>query len=88
MKVSGAMAMADNLEAFGMTEGKSNEMIERVALAICGDNNPENILTIHRIRARAAIEAMHVHFSILINAGYPAYAPTIEEINKALKETK
>ena len=35
-----------------------SEMIERVAQAICGDDNPENILTIHRTRARAAIEAM------------------------------
>lgn len=35
-----------------------NEMIERVAQAICGDDNPTNVLTIHRTRARAAIEAM------------------------------
>lgn len=34
-----------------------SEIIEQVAQAICGDNNPENILEIHRIRARAAIEA-------------------------------
>lgn len=33
-------------------------MVERVAQAICGDDNPANILSIHRIRARAAIEAM------------------------------
>lgn len=33
-------------------------MIERVALAISGSDNPDNILTIHRIRARLAIEAM------------------------------
>jgi hypothetical protein len=35
-----------------------SEMIERVAQAICGDDNPANILTIHRSRALAAIEAM------------------------------
>jgi hypothetical protein len=35
-----------------------SEMIERVAQAICGDDNPENILGIHRRRARKAIEAM------------------------------
>ena len=35
-----------------------SEMIERVAQAICGDDNPANILTVHRMRARAAIEAM------------------------------
>ena len=35
-----------------------SEMIERVAQAICGDDNPENILAIHRVRARAAIQAI------------------------------
>jgi hypothetical protein len=35
-----------------------SEMIERVALAICGDDNPANVLAIHKTRARAAIEAM------------------------------
>jgi len=34
------------------------EMIERVAQAICGDDNPANVLAIHRTRAQAAIEAM------------------------------
>lgn len=33
------------------------EMVERVAQAICGDDNPANVLEIHRIRASAAIEA-------------------------------
>lgn len=33
------------------------DMVERVAQAICGDNNPSNVLEIHRIRASAAIEA-------------------------------
>lgn len=35
-----------------------SEMIDRVAQAICGDDNPANVLAIHRTRARAAIEAM------------------------------
>lgn len=35
-----------------------SEMIERVAQAICGDDNPSNVLEIHRVRARAAIKAM------------------------------
>lgn len=33
------------------------EMVEQVAQAICGDDNPDNVLEIHRIRASAAIEA-------------------------------
>lgn len=35
-----------------------NDMIERVALAISGSDDPSNILKIHRTRARLAIEAM------------------------------
>lgn len=35
-----------------------SEMVERVAQAICGDDNPANILAVHRSRARAAIEAL------------------------------
>ena len=35
-----------------------SEMIERVALAISGGDDPANILEIHRHRARAAIKAM------------------------------
>lgn len=35
-----------------------SEMIERVALAISGSDDPANILTIHRDRARAAIKAL------------------------------
>ena len=35
-----------------------NEMVERVALAISGSDDPSNILTIHRDRARAAIIVM------------------------------
>jgi hypothetical protein len=34
------------------------KMIERMAQALCGDDNPENILTIHRTRASAAFEAI------------------------------
>lgn len=37
-----------------------NEMIERVAQAICGDDNPANVLEIHRVRALKAIEATEV----------------------------
>lgn len=33
------------------------DIIEQVAQAICGDDNPANVLAIHRTRARAAIEA-------------------------------
>lgn len=35
-----------------------SEMVERVALAISGSDDPVNILEIHRHRARAAIAAM------------------------------
>lgn len=35
-----------------------SEIIECVAQAICGDDNPANVLEIHRVRARKAIEAM------------------------------
>jgi hypothetical protein len=33
------------------------DVIEQVAQAICGDDNPENVLEIHRARAHAAIGA-------------------------------
>jgi hypothetical protein len=46
-----------------------SEMIERVAQAICGDDNPENILAIHRIRARTAIEAMRSPTEAMLIAG-------------------
>jgi len=36
----------------------SESMVERVALAISGGDDPASILAIHRHRARAAIEAM------------------------------
>jgi hypothetical protein len=35
-----------------------SEMVERVALAISGSDDPANILHIHRSRARLAIAAM------------------------------
>lgn len=35
-----------------------SEMVERVALAISGGDDPASILSIHRTRARLAIEAM------------------------------
>lgn len=50
-----------------------SEMVERVAQAICGDDNPANILTIHRIRARAAIEAMREPTEAMV------YADTVKE---------
>jgi hypothetical protein len=40
-----------------LEEKAMSEIVERVAQAICGDDNPANILAIHRTRARAAIEA-------------------------------
>lgn len=47
-----------------------SEMIERVALAISGSNDPANILTIHRDRAKAAIEAMREPTKAMVSAGY------------------
>jgi hypothetical protein len=49
-----------------------SEMVERVAQSICGDGNPENILEIHRIRARLAIEAMREPTEAMIEAGWIA----------------
>lgn len=51
-----------------------SEKIERVAQAICGDDNPANILAIHRFRARAAIEAMREPTQLMLNAGAEAFA--------------
>ena len=48
------------------------EMIERVALAICGDDNPANILAIHRTRAVEAIKAMREPTQQMIDAGWNA----------------
>ena len=50
-----------------------SEMVERVAQAICGDDNPANILTIHRIRARAAIEAMREPTGLMKDAGAESF---------------
>jgi hypothetical protein len=47
-----------------------SEMIERVALAISGSNDPANILTIHRVRARLAIEAMREPTEDIIPLGF------------------
>ena len=49
-----------------------SEMIDRVALAICGDDNPANILAIHRTRARAAIEAMRTPTDEMVSLGVGA----------------
>lgn len=46
-----------------------SEMVERVAQAICGDDNPANILEIHRHRARAAIAAMREPTEGMVEAG-------------------
>lgn len=46
-----------------------SQMIERAAQAICGDDNPDNILAIHRDRARAAIEAMREPTKKMLSAG-------------------
>lgn len=45
-----------------------SEMVERVAQAICGDDNPQNILEIHRIRDRLAIEAMREPTAAMLKA--------------------
>lgn len=34
-----------------------SDMVEKVAQAICGDDNPANVMAIHSVRASAAIEA-------------------------------
>ena len=48
-----------------------NEMVERVALAISGSDDPANILEIHRQRARAAIKAMREPtLDMIMAAGY------------------
>lgn len=46
-----------------------DDMVERVALAISGSDDPANILSIHRHRARAAIEAMRLPTREMVNAG-------------------
>ena len=46
-----------------------SEMVERVAQAICGDDNPDNICSFHRIRARLAIKAMREATADMIDAG-------------------
>ena len=46
-----------------------SEVVDRVALAISGSDDPANILDIHRSRARLAIEAMRVPTEEMIRAG-------------------
>lgn len=49
-----------------------DDMVERVALAISGSDDPANILSIHRGRARAAIEAMREPTNEMRVAGFVA----------------
>lgn len=49
-----------------------SEMVERVALAISGSDDPANVLEIHRVRARAAIEAMRKPTEAMKGAGFLA----------------
>lgn len=46
-----------------------SEMIERVALAISGSDDPANILWIHRERARLALEAIRKPTINMVGAG-------------------
>ena len=46
-----------------------NDMVERVALAISGSDDPANILDIHRGRARAAIAVMRDPTRQMVRAG-------------------
>jgi hypothetical protein len=50
-------------------------MVERVAQAICGDDNPANILAIHRIRAVAAIQAMREPTNSMLKAAAKSMSP-------------
>lgn len=45
-------------------------MVERVALAISGGDDPASVLAIHRYRARAAIEAMRAPSDGMRSAGF------------------
>jgi hypothetical protein len=47
-----------------------SEMIERVALAISGGDDPASILEIHRSRARTAMAAMRKPPEAMIDAGF------------------
>ena len=44
------------------------EMVERVALALSGSDDPTNILEIHRLRARAAIAVMREPTAAMLTA--------------------
>jgi len=45
-----------------------DSMVERVALAISGGDDPADILAIHRTRARAAIAAMREPTGAMVEA--------------------
>lgn len=49
-----------------------SEMVERVALAISGGDDLKNILSIHRTRARLAIEALREPTEIMCRAPFRA----------------
>ena len=46
-----------------------SEMVERVARAISGGDDPANVLEIHRHRAKLAIEAMREPTEAMVDAG-------------------
>jgi hypothetical protein len=46
-----------------------SEMIERVAQAISGSDKPEDVLKIHRNRARLALKAMDEPTAAMLRAG-------------------
>jgi len=65
-----------------------SEMIERVAQAICGDDNPDNVLTIHRLNARKAMEAMREPTQAMIAAAMAPYLyGNDEKMNAAFRST-
>ena len=66
-----------------------SEMIERVALAISGGDDPANVLAIHRSRARAAIEAMREPTKEMMAAGsrtMPDYDPGDDDAKQCWHE--
>jgi hypothetical protein len=68
-----------------------SEMIERVAQSLCGDDNPANILAVHRTRARAAFETIREPTEAMVYAaanqkGQMSYADVWRAmIDEALK---
>ena len=63
-------------------------LVERVAQAICGDDNPDNILAIHRDRARAAIEVMRPTDAAIERAAEALRAYEFQHIEGVLEGTK